>query len=272
MKAALVFTLGLTTCTAVSATTSLKTAFDTFSDSWLNTSYVFTCGSDTYKLEKTFPNNTSLFRKFGLEWKAMMGLLVKGTGIEFSGLAISGNLPREAIPLNVELPIHNGKDDVWRYFTLSQSRSSHPLANVVDFYESKMITRNTTGANHYLMFDSEKYIVEQKVVSRQKEIDVHPQRLSNLKVKLELLKIRKIASHNENVKEINQLIANTKLLITEVKQKEEKKAKELKSSNSIEDLARLMEVKATVKLYVNGITVKAPAGSYLATSNCRFSE
>ncbi|MCZ4338727.1 hypothetical protein [Shewanella colwelliana] len=272
MKAALVFALGLTTCTAVSATTSLKTAFDTFSDSWLNTSYVFTCGSDTYKLEKTFPNNTSFYRKFGLEWKTMTSLLVKDTGVEFSGLAISGNLPRKAIPLNVDLPIHNGKDDAWRYFTLSKSRSSHPLANVVDFYEAKMITRNIADATHYLMFDSAKYIVEQKVVSRPNELGVYSQNILDLKIKLELLKIRTIVSHNENVKELNQLIADTKLQITEVEQAKEQKTKEKNLSDSIEDLARLMEVEATAKLYVNGITVKAPAGSYLETSYCRASE
>ncbi|MGF1756659.1 hypothetical protein L4D76_01665 [Photobacterium sagamiensis] len=272
MKAALVFALGLTTCTAVSATTSLKTVFDTFSDGWLNTSYVFTCGSDTFKLEKTFPNNTSLYWKSGLEWKAMTGLQVKDTGVEFSGLAISGNLPRKAIPLNVELPIHNGKDDAWRYFTLSKSRSSHPLAYVVDFYESKMITRNIADATHYLKFDSEKYIVEQKVVSRPKELDVYSQNISDLKVKLELLKIRKLVNHNENVKELNQLIADTKLQITEAEQAKEQKAKEKYLSDSIEDLARLMEIEATAKLYVNGITVKAPAGSYLETSYCRASD
>lgn len=276
MKSALISLLFLT-ITASARAESLKTAFDDYSGSFLSSELVFTCGAETFKLEKSILKKHTLYWKSGLDWDEIPNVIVKDTGITFGGLVLTGHLPKQILNVNADLPIYNGAKNPNRYFTLVNSDRNYPLTLTIDFYHSVMTTTNQLNAPHQLSFNREKYLKDQKTVYRPQEFMIQLDDVWKIETNLELLENEKTFYSNpllykDKLAKIDSKIQETKRQLTKAKHDKKTKADKKRKAEHQEDLLRLQEISTAADKYRDGFVLTIPAGGYKKTNYCSLAQ
>lgn len=276
MKYSLVSFL-LLSFTASTHAESLKTAFDDYSNSFWGSQLVFTCGADTFKLEKSLLNKHTLYWKSGLDWDELPSVIVKDTGITFGGLVLTEHLPERALNIDVELPIYNGAKNPNRYFTLVNSGRNYPLKLTVDFYQSLMTTINQLNAPHQLSFNRERYVKEQKTVNRPREFLTTLDEVWQIEMELTILESKKDSYSNsilykDKLASLDSKILETKRQLTKAIQSKKTKAEKKIQKEKQEDVLRLQEISEAEDKYQNGLVLTIPPGGYKKTDFCSLAE
>lgn len=150
---------------------SLEQKYTKLYNSFLGSHLQFKCGDEYYKVEKKFIGDNIIYIKDGIEWKRISQTVLKPLGLAFFGTIKVSEFDINTVNFdNIQLPIfnhpylsskRNNKSD---YFSLVNKSGELYVGSVIDFKVDIISSSNIYETTALLVFNNEKYFLEQKKI------------------------------------------------------------------------------------------------------------